>query len=95
MELTELMEPPTAEIDTEHEKAHEASPTARVIATSHVSIAVGDLIYAAKLLGQGHGFDGLHTIEQAMEHLKNACHQLNGTVWEISSNTMPSERLAM
>jgi len=85
MELTELIEPPVNEAEKEHDAGHAPSPTARVIATSHVALAVGDLIYAAKLLNAGEGFDGLHTIEQAQEHLSHACAQLNGRVWDLSA----------
>lgn len=91
MELYELEEPTTA-TEREHDEQHEPSAVACVIATSHIAIAVGDLIYAAKLLGRREGFDGLHTLEQAQEHLGNAVAQLSGRVWDITVTQEPAER---
>jgi len=90
MATYELEQPPT-EAEQDHEEQHEPSAVACVIATSHIAIAVGDLIYAAKLLGRREGFEGLHTLEQATEHLGNAIAQLSGRVWDISVTTEASE----
>lgn len=79
----ELIEPDT-EAEIEHDQEHEPSGVACIIATSHIALTVGDLIYSAKLLRRREAFEAIHVIEQAQEHLNNALAQLTGKVWEIT-----------